>query len=70
MIIDMEEHAKHRQELRDEINLLKDKIYEFKKYLDEEADEYAKSMSSINIEASVIDDVIDKFNEIFTIFDY
>ena len=34
MIIDMEEHAKHRQELRDEINLLKDKIYEFKKYLD------------------------------------
>jgi len=66
----MEEHAKHRQELRDEINLLKDKIYEFKKYLDEEADEYAKSMSSINIEASVIDDVIDKFNEIFTIFDY
>ena len=70
MIIDMEEHAKHRQELRDEINLLKDKIYEFKKYLDEEADEYAKSMSAINIEASVIDDVIDKFNEIFTLFDY
>lgn len=63
-------YEKSKEELNKELNNLKDKIFYFKKYLDDEANEYAKSMSAINIEASVIDDVSDKFNEIFTLFDY
>lgn len=70
MNIDMEEYARHREELRDELNNLKDKIHEFKKYLDDEFDGYAENLSGINIEAAVLDEVMDKFDEIFSLFDY